>query len=69
MGEYEHPDFTDWSAHYVDWVENVDHRQPTAQEIVEGAEGLRTGKFNIHFHVWTAGLPVSSGRDAITARK
>jgi hypothetical protein len=43
----------DWRAHYVDWVENVDHRQPMEQEIADGAERLRAGKFNIHFHVWT----------------
>ena len=53
IGEYEHPELTDWAAHYADWVENVDHRKPTEQEVVEGADGLRTGRFNIHFHVWT----------------
>jgi predicted SAM-dependent methyltransferase len=53
VSEYGHPELTDWSAHYVDWVENVDRRQPSAQEVIEGAEALKTGKFNIHFHVWT----------------
>ena len=54
VAEYERPELTDWNAHYADWVENVDHRQPTPQEIIEGGEGLRTARFNIHFHVWIA---------------
>ena len=51
--EYDHPELTDWRAHYTDWVENVDRRKPNEQEVADGAEGLRAGTFNIHFHVWT----------------
>ncbi len=53
VSEYEHPELTDWAAHYVDWVEKVDQRKPADSEVIEGADGLRTGRFNIHFHVWT----------------
>jgi SAM-dependent methyltransferase len=53
VAEYEHPELTDWNAHYADFVENVDHRRPTPQDIIDGGNGLRTGLFNIHFHAWT----------------
>lgn len=51
--EYEHPETTNWSEHYCEWVEKVDRRKPTEQEIVNGAAGLKSGAFNIHFHAWT----------------
>ncbi len=54
IGEYNHPQQTDWRAHYVDWVENVDHRMPPESEIAAGAQGLESGTINIHFHVWTS---------------
>jgi predicted SAM-dependent methyltransferase len=51
--ETEHPELFDWRAHYADWVRNVDCREPPEQELLEGADGLKTGRFNIHFHAWT----------------
>jgi SAM-dependent methyltransferase len=53
LAEDAHPELTDWRAHYADFVENVDCRKPSEQELTDGAAGLETGTFNIHFHAWT----------------
>jgi SAM-dependent methyltransferase len=50
--EHEHPESFDWQAHYLDAVENIDGRKPSATELANAVPGLRAGTFNIHYQVW-----------------
>ena len=52
ISEDEHPESFDWQAHYLDAVENIDGRKPSAAELAHAVPGLMAGTFNIHYQVW-----------------
>jgi SAM-dependent methyltransferase len=50
--EFERPESFDWLGRYLDWVQKVDGRTATEEELRVAVPGLQSGEFNIHYQVW-----------------